>query len=393
MVSDRILTEEVTAISTIALRELEEQVMSVEKLVDTYEALEDRVETLNQKLSKIDLRRQQESEEKAQLTYRLEALLNMLPAGVVVLDPKGIICQCNQAAEEILETKLMGQKWSTIVTELYDPTCDDGLEVSLTNGRKISVATSALEHEPGQIILLTDLTQTRALQDRLSQQKRLSALGRMMASVAHQIRTPLSTALLYASHLTKPNLTNENIQTFSQRIKERLTTLDQLLESMLCFVKGGVPTIEAIPLSQLIREIELSVGEQVKEYGANLQILNQAPLELVLNGNLKALTGAISNLVINSLQAVGLKADIKVMIELLEENQIEIVVSDQGPGIPEEHLARIWEPFYTTKATGTGLGLSVVKVVAEALNGSAWIKTAKETGTQVGIRLPIRKES
>src|SRR5690606_34713 len=163
------------------------------------------------------------------------------PGGVVVLDGRGVVREANPAARELLGEPLEGQLWRELIRERFAPRDDDYHEVSLRSGRRVSLATRSLQGEPGQIILLTDLTETRRLQAQLARNERLSALGRMVASLAHQIRTPLSTALLYASHLNQPELTATHRQRFSQRLKDRLQAIELQVRDMLLFAKGDLP--------------------------------------------------------------------------------------------------------------------------------------------------------
>src|SRR3990167_8136157 len=127
------------------------------------------------------------------------------------------------------------------MTVVFAPREDDGHEISLKDGRRLAMATRSLNGEPGQLILLTDLTETRRLQEQLSRHERLSALGRMVASLAHQIRTPLSAALLYASHLTEQVLPVDQQQRFASRLKERLHELEHQVRDMLVFARGDLP--------------------------------------------------------------------------------------------------------------------------------------------------------
>ncbi len=151
--------------------------------------------SLNHELHVVAEQRLQELKEKEQVTNRLENLLNIMPAGVVVLDSRGLVTQCNPAAEDFLGEPLLGEIWRNVIKRSFAPQVDDGHEISLKDGRRISMVTRSMEGEPGQLILLTDLTETRELQHRLDRHRRLSEMGRMMSSLAHQIRTPLSAAM------------------------------------------------------------------------------------------------------------------------------------------------------------------------------------------------------
>ena len=114
---------------------------------------------------------------------------------------RGRVQECNPTAIDLLGEPLEGESWLNVIQRVFAPRFDDGHEVSLKDGRRVSIATRSLAGEPGQLIVLTDMTETRALQERLSRHQRLSALGKVSASLAHQIRTPLSAAMLYGEHL------------------------------------------------------------------------------------------------------------------------------------------------------------------------------------------------
>lgn len=167
---------------------------------------------------------------------RLENLLNILPAGVVVINGKGIVIQSNPQAKVLLGEPLDGQLWRKVIARAFKPRADDGHEVSLTNGKRVKLSISPLDGEPGQLILLTDLTETRQLQSRISHMQRLSSLGNMVASLAHQIRTPLSAAMLYAANLVQPKIDDHTRLKFSQRVNDRLAELESQVNDMLLFV-------------------------------------------------------------------------------------------------------------------------------------------------------------
>jgi two-component system sensor histidine kinase FlrB len=211
------------------------------QLGDSYSMLESRVAELKGQLALVSAQRMQELAEKERLAQRLQSLLDLLPGGVIVIDGQGVVREANPVARSLLGLPLVGMLWRQVIARNFAPREDDGHEISLKDGRRLSIATRSLNAEPGQLVLLTDLTETRRLQDQLSRHERLSALGRMVASLAHQIRTPLSAALLYASHLTEQVLPVEQQQRFAGRLKERLHELEHQVRDMLIFARGELP--------------------------------------------------------------------------------------------------------------------------------------------------------
>jgi two-component system sensor histidine kinase FlrB len=303
---------------------------------------------------------------------RLDHLLEVMPAGVIVLDQKGRIKQANQQAAELLGEPLEKELWREIILRSFKPQADDGHEVSLRDGRKVKISISPLVEEKGQLILLTDLTETRELQSRISHLQRLSSLGKMVASLAHQVRTPLSSAMLYAANLRSLNLKNDMADRFTTNLQNRLKDLESQVNDMLLFAKSGEQQIVApLSVSQVMTNSTEAVDALLATKSVKLKI-NKNTSQHRLMGNETALTGAISNLLHNAIEVSKEGAEIEISTDLLEDKGttfIRIQIKDQGCGLSQAQIDNMFEPFYTTKTQGTGLGLAVVKSVAKSHQG------------------------
>jgi len=342
----------------------------------------------NETLLQASETKQQEHE---QLSGRMDNLLNLLPAGIMVVDNRGAVALCNSAAEALLGTPLQGEKWVTVINRSFAPRSDDGHEVSLKSGRRVSLQTRSLENETGQLVMLTDQTDTRLLQGRLAHYQRLSEMGRMMASLAHQVRTPLSAALLYASHLMKPELRADQRIKFAGKVKSRLETLELQVRDMLVFARGETRLEDKLTVVQLFRELEDALDMPLLSWDADCECLNLAP-DLILQCNKESLLGAIMNLVNNSLQAVGKGAELTITAQL-EADMLSIEVKDEGPGMDQATCVKVLEPFYSTKSHGTGLGLAVAQVVARAHHGEFRLLSEPGVGTRAAFLIPYVKDS
>lgn len=359
-----------------------------EQLTSSYHLLEDRVIELSGELASMSEQRMKELAEKEQLASQLESLLNMMPAGVVVLDKKGSIQRSNPAADKLLDKKLVGQSWRKVISRALNPQADDGHEISLKNGKLVSLATTALEGS-GQLVLLNDMTETRKLQQQMARQDRLSAMGKMVASLAHQIRTPLSAAMLYAGNLEKEQITPEQRQRFVGKIKSRLAHLEQQVRDMLIFVKGETRLVNRLDGTELIFELQQLSEAVAKTSGSKIHFIDETRGELFLC-NKDALTGAILNLINNAIESCAPEAaEILVNLNTGTGQQISISVCDNGPGISPENLKQITEPFYTTKSHGTGLGLPVVNAVAKAHKGTLDIVSHIGQGSIFTLSMPV----
>ncbi|MNO25768.1 Sporulation kinase A [compost metagenome] len=357
------------------------------QLSQSYSLLEARVSELKGELAVVSAQRIDELSEKERLANRLQNLLDLLPGGVIVIDGQGLVREANPAACELLGEPLVGQLWRQVIARSFAPRKDDGHEVSLRDGRRLSIATRSLDAEPGQLVLLNDLTETRRLQDQLARHERLSSLGRMVASLAHQIRTPLSAAMLYASHLadSEQQLSAETRQRFAGTLKERLHELEHQVRDMLVFARGELPLGDRVTPKALFQALQQAAQVHVQGHAVRWQCDSHLG-ELLCNRD--TLVGALLNLVENALQASTSPARLKVHL-FRRERTLHLCVSDAGCGIDAELLARLGEPFLTTKATGTGLGLAVVKAVVRAHQGTINLRSKAGRGTCVRVELPL----
>ncbi|WP_289028074.1 ATP-binding protein [uncultured Paraglaciecola sp.] len=326
---------------------------------------------------------------------RLEHLLQVMPAGVVVIDGKGVVKQSNQLAKSLLGEPLEGQSWRAIILRSFKPQADDGHEVSLFDGRKVKLSITPLGKEPGQLIVLTDLTETRQLQQRIGHLQKLSSLGKMVASLAHQIRTPLSAAMLYAANLSNNTLNKSSRDKFSEKLQSRLRDLESQVNDMLLFAKSGDgQVVSNISINDLMSELQQGADAMLQRQQAKL-ILQQPESDLTILGNKTALLGALQNLIHNALTIKPENAviNLSVVQDSDQPNWVSVSVKDNGPGIKDENINRIFEPFYTTKSNGTGLGLAVVKSVAQSHQGKISVSNLADGGACFTLRLPIHNSN
>ncbi len=317
---------------------------------------------------------------------RFESLLNALPAAVVVLDGNGRIQECNPAARELLEVPLDGERWRDIARRVFRYS-ESGEDLVLRNGRWVSLSTCPLGTAPGQILLLHDTTENRRLHERLEHARRLTDMGRMAASLAHQIRTPLTTALLYASHLKRDDLIAEKRRTFAGKLADRLRHLERLVTDMLVFARGGGNPTQAIEVESLIDAVVEAAADSCAARGTAL-IWEKGQEKTSVTGNRTLLLTLFQNLIANALDAMEGGGRIDLAVRRVAE-QVEITVIDEGPGIAPELQERIFEPFTTTRSGGNGLGLAVVRAVARAHQGDVRVDSKPGPGSRFTVSLPL----
>lgn len=354
------------------------------ELQHTYQALQERVGALTAELEEARRARQRAANEAERTAERLRSLLATLPAGVVVVDEAGLIQECNRAAEEILGAGLAGQNWAAVARTMLSNPLAAGGDWLTRDGRRVTLAASPLPQESATIILLTDATETRALQELVTRSQRLSSMGKMAASLAHQIRTPLAGALLYLSQCRSRRDEQQRTSLLEKGI-ERLRCLDRLVQDMLVFARGTGPG-ERVRIADLFRAVH-DAALAVKPANAHL-VVDGTDVLLELDGNRTALTAALTNLITNAFDA---KPDVVVTLKAKARGErVEFTVQDNGPGIAPSIQSRVFEPFFSTRPAGTGLGLAVVKTVTEAHGGALALDSAPDKGTKIELDLPRR---
>ncbi len=361
-----------------------------EQLVGAYSVLESQVTRLNSELNAARSERLVQLAEKERIACRLESLLTALPGGVVVIDGEGRVEECNPAAIAMLGEPLLGELWTRVTKRTFNCDAVTDIEVLLRSGRRINITSSHLGSEPGQILLLQDITEQRALQQSLEHHRRLSSMGEMVASLAHQVRTPLSSALLYCTNLRRDDLDPASQKKFAEKSIARLHELNQMVSDMLGFAKGGNTQLEKVNAGQLITDLKTSVAPLLAEREAQLSIKGDVP-EINFIGNHQALINAFQNLVINASQSRHIdEANVHITLETtVAQQHIVFKIRDDGPGILAAHIDRVFEPFYTTRNTGTGLGLAVVRAVILSHHGSVKVESAKGQGATFILSIPL----
>lgn len=355
-----------------------------EELTTAYSDLQGQVAQLTAELAAANGALRRQYQEKAALTERLTLLLDALPAGVVVLDGTGCVAQTNPAAEQLLPAVTPGASWAAIEESGMQPSETPG--EYLVDERRLAVAVTPLDSAGGRIVLLHDVTEAQDLKTRAARNQRLAAMGEMAAQLAHQLRTPLAAALLYAGNLENPELPATNRVAIAQKTVARLKHLERLIQDMLLFARGEVLGRETIPVPELLAELAQTFEPLAKSRGIDFDLNNDSEGERLI-GNRKSLSGALTNLLENAFQAVEQGGAVSLDVRK-EDGRLLLAVRDNGPGMDAETAARLFEPFYTTRSDGTGLGLAIARGVARAHGGSIEVISTPGAGAEFILTLP-----
>jgi two-component system sensor histidine kinase PilS (NtrC family) len=362
-----------------------------------------------------------------------ERTVESLMSGLLTCDLRGFITTFNPEAERIVgraAEDVIGREVDAVVLgaasllasveeDPADPTARTRLQFRRHDGEVLSLGLSAsiLMDEDGgamgHVLIFQDVTPVVAMEMDLWRSERMAAVGEMAAKIAHEIRNPLA-AISGAIQVMQGGVGEPEEQPQLMEIVVRETDrLNVLITDFLRYARPGPLKRERVPLANLIDEL-LKLLESVRPDGVEIRAECGEPVAVYADpGQLRQV---LWNLCINALQAmpdggllrvqsgsvIGKKpqggpegrrngAEGVTSAETCEWG--EIVVADNGVGIPEETLEQIFEPFFTTKPEGSGLGLSSVHRIVESHGGVLQLSSQKGEGTVVRVRLPLAREA
>ena len=359
------------------------------ELTQAYEGLQARVESLTTELAVANGELRRQYQEKEALSERLSLLLNALPAGVVVLNSIATVSEANPVAQHMLGADIIGRDWPVLAQAKLAAT--DAPDEWQLEERRVSIAESPLDSSGGRLLLIHDITVAHELKANVERNQRLAAMGEMAASLAHQLRTPLATALLYSSNLTQPDLSDAARTRFAGKATEQLRRLERLIQDVLLFARGESIGRDVIPAAALIAETVQTMEPLCLEKGVRFGVASEVG-NSIITGSRKALGGALLNLLENALQACEGRNDGAAAVKLsatIDGRYLKVSVRDTGEGIAPEAQSRIFEPFFTTRGQGTGLGLAIALGVTRAHGGGIEVSSTPGDGSEFIMRLPI----
>jgi two-component system sensor histidine kinase FlrB len=353
-----------------------------DQLCQAWGDLESRVAHLSTELAAARSGRLRELAAKEALADKLSALMEAMPAGVVVIDRHGLIDEINPAGRALLTQAKTGGHWHNALTAAAP--ADGDPEFDTADGHRLTVTYSALGNG-SRIAVLTDISESHRLRQLLQREQRLRELGDMAARLAHQLRTPLSAAMLHLAQLTNCDSAPRRTEV-SARTLERLQQIERLIEGMLRYIRGAEEAFTPLCLAALIRDTAAALSPQMKRAGARLSLHYPAG-GLMLSGQRELLENALSNLLDNALTMQVKAAEISVTLTA-DDDVARLSVTDNGPGVDPALVDRIFEPWFTTRDNGTGLGLAVVASAARAHGGEVAITRPENGGSRFTLTIP-----
>ncbi len=333
-------------------------------------------------------------------------LVENMPIGLVAMNDREEIVSFNQTAESIIgyaHQEVLGKK----VNEIIPPTCmallqglktgqkviEREMDCPLKDGRTVSleVIATVLKEDDGNflgyVVLFRDITEMQHLKREMEISRRLASVGSLAAGIAHELRNPLSSIKGFATFFKERYRGHPEDQKTAEVMVQEVERLNRVIGQLLEFARPMDMKGEWTSIQEVIKHTLKMIEGQAKE--KKIAIRADLPERL---GNVfidsDKIKQVLLNLYLNAMEAMEGGGTLTVAVMPHEDRMLRIDISDTGKGIDEKDLARVFDPYFTTRSSGTGLGLAIVHKIMEAHNGEVRITSEPGKGTTVSILLP-----
>jgi two-component system sensor histidine kinase HydH len=335
-----------------------------------------------------------------------DSLVENMPIGLVAISGQGDIISINQTAESILgqaSRDILGKQADDILPrpcaaliqslKTEKITLEKEIDCPVKDGKivPLEVIATILEEEDGEflgyVILFRDITEIQHLKKEMAKSQRLASLGNLAAGVAHEIRNPLSSIKGFATFFKERYRDNPEDEKTADIMIQEVERLNRVISQLLEFARPMDIDRQQTSIHKVIKHTLKMVEEQSRSKGVMIRADLSPDVGNVLIDSDK-LTQVFLNVYLNAIEAMEKGGALSVTLSPQKDRMIRIDISDTGRGIDREELARIFDPYFTTRPAGTGLGLAIVHKIIEAHDGEIRVDSVKGKGTTLSVFLP-----
>ncbi len=340
-------------------------------------------------------------------------LVAQLPLGVIATTPAGRIETWNEAMEALTgypAKKALGQRPPDILPAILVRFFDEPepgnesspapeppaqrLTLVLGGERRVLLCqplkiTDAVQSYRGRVLLLSDITELTELEQSMRENERLAAIGRMAGGVAHEVRNPLSSIKGLAFLLKNKFPAGSREEQSADLLVQETERLNRTITEMLDLTRPSHLQFEPVDMAELLRQSVTLMQAELKEHGITVQMHCADALPAV-RGDSDRLRQVVMNVLLNAQQAMDKGGVLTVTANTSSDQRwLDIEVADNGRGIPPELLSQVFYPYFTTRESGTGIGLAISQKIIMEHKGSIEIESEEGQGTRIRIRLPV----
>jgi signal transduction histidine kinase len=239
--------------------------------------------------------------------------------------------------------------------------------------------------------MLADLRRKKDLEEELRRAEQSAVVGRLASGIAHEIRNPLNFINLSIDHLSEKLAPNREASHILRMIKDEIGRLNRMVSDFLSYGRPARLKLRELDARLLIEEVVALISAQAGEQGVRIEVTSESDVDTTVEGDAEQLRTCFSNLMINAIQAMPGGGDLRVTLRTGDDDLI-VEVEDSGVGILPEHLGQVFEPYYSTKETGIGLGLPLTRKIIEEHGGTVEVTSEPAVGTKFKVVLPRKHD-
>jgi two-component system sensor histidine kinase HydH len=334
------------------------------------------------------------------MTTLTRNIIESMPNVLVAFDGSGRVIEANAAATRLLGVArgqlvgddCLGTAAAPLVRHIREGEVVLDQEVGLERGGEPAIPASlsgapfAWEGSAGVVLILRDLREWKAMEERVKRGEKLAALGRLSASVAHEIRNPLSSIKGFAQYFRKRFPEGSREHAHSETMMSEVDRLNNVITNLLDFTRPKQPNLQEGDLAEVARHALQLVRADAQARG--VEVACELPDKAPARFDREQLVQVLLNLFLNALEAMPDGGRLRVNLSAGAQGELRLSVSDTGCGVAEDDLPKLFEPFFTTKAKGTGLGLAVALQIVENHGGQVSVASRRGEGTTFVVSLP-----
>ena len=349
--------------------------------------------------------RQRQLTRVSELKQFSEEIIESSPAGIAVIDGRDRIVTANGAFEALVglpRSEAAGRGLGDLIPlhlfpRLDDPPVEVRFEDPARNEKYLQLSVAAFQGAaPGdRVVVAHDVTERVAMKRELAEKERLAALGAMAAGVAHEVNTPLTGISSYAQMLLAETSDQDPRRRLLRKVERQTFRAARIVNTLLDFARRGRHEPAPVDLGLVVKESCDALAERFADAGVELQVGLGPCGKVWVPGNETELGQVLANLMINAVDAMTEAGSEERSLSLaVQENSgdtLDVFIDDTGPGIPEQHLERVFEPFFSTRKAvgGTGLGLSISQEIVRRHGGDLVASNLPSGGCRLTLRLPM----
>lgn len=338
------------------------------------------------------------------------SIIESIKDGVVAVNNDLLITMMNQGARKIMaiDKETIGQNFTELLSCCM--TVKEKVDLVMKKGTPIENFDIKIERSVGQmdirmnlyplnsydttkgmVIIMYDVTELKKLEKELFRKEKLSAIGELSSGIAHEIRNPLGIIKAIGQTMKKELHDNGELIMELDIIEEEVDRANRVVKALMEFGRPPTGIKNMFPIDDVIEDVLTVANQFIRQHGIKVQFSTAENAEAYIDKEL--IKQAFINIVFNAVQAMPEGGNLIITVCNVYDVFIKVVFEDTGVGIRKDDMEKIFNPFFTTKSEGTGLGLPIVYKIMEEHSGTISVSSQPGSGTRFEVMLPIRRES